>query len=58
MILRSIANVSFDEVRDRRFNASLFAAGFEERCVAVARRLTPSNLGHIGVSGFAEHDAV
>lgn len=55
MILKSIVSLDAALAQQTEYDASFFAAGYERRCTAVAKKMRRENLGTVVVSGFSEH---
>lgn len=55
MIMKSVTNCDAALIPGRKYDVSFFAAGYERRCVATAKKMNRDNLGQMFVAGFAEH---
>ena len=54
MISFQVLDVDFDSVREERYDVSLFASGYESRCIHVPGLIDPSMVAYPLVFGFKE----
>lgn len=54
MISMQVLDIDFDSVCEKRYDVSLFASGYESRCIHIPKLISPSMIASTLVLGFTE----